>query len=527
MFTEAVQGLLRDYKAYAAIKQPPETAARVHVDEIAAKFAKAYEQVRNVIDYREEHLLRQRSILRALQRGVLLHGGKSEMALRLIREMIRSGHFSNDRIPEEKVAHVQRLIDNLLLLLELVRRGTAGKNRELSMWLMVITASAVEECIDPPWKDRAASAAMFACMKDQLVITGEHVSDHEKDVQLFIAIQRALLRVDADQLSYRLLTFLYPRWESFSRSELEGFAGDLLATKRLLDLAMAHPLGSYFFKLCNQYNTVFLLLGDAAFGTKSAPDVVEAVFADEPALFSAVREAYQKRYTQQRQRLRRLAFFSVISLFISKVIVALAIEIPIDTYLTNSFSLENTIINLLFPPFLMVIIIGFIRMPTAANIELVLAEVRAAVYRHAEKKYLLAIPERKKPFVQTMVRLFFIVVSLLVLFGVWTVLGRLHFSIASATVFVLFTSIVAATGIRVHNRARDISLEPSRASLRTFAWDIIIMPFVNIGQVTIAGLSKFKILVLLFDLIDAPFQVFVLFIENFNIFLRNKKEELY
>ena len=93
MFTEAVRDLLARYKAYDAIKQPPETVARIHVDEIAAKFAKAYEQVRNVIDYREEHLLRQRSILRAIQRGVLVHGGKSEMASRLIREMIRSGHF--------------------------------------------------------------------------------------------------------------------------------------------------------------------------------------------------------------------------------------------------------------------------------------------------------------------------------------------------------------------------------------------------------------------------------------------------
>lgn len=527
MLTQAVLGLLENYRKYTAIKKPPVEAARIHVDEVAAKFAKAYEQVRNVVDYREEHLLRQRSILRSLQRGILFHGNKDEIAERLIKEMIRSGHFSNDRIPATEVARVQRLINNLLFLLEAVRRSAFAGKSGLSMWLMNVTASAVEESIDPPWKDRASASAMFDTLYEHIIVTGGEISERDKEIQLFIAIQKSLLRVDPDQLSCRLLKRLYPNWEDFTPEELAGFAEHLPAIKYMIDMHVKNPLKTHFFNLCNQYNTVFLLLGDAVFGAGLSSERLSSVVADEEAFSSAIRDVYKKRYDQQRQRLKRLAFFSVISLFVSKIIIALAIEIPIDTYVTNSYSLMNTIISLLFPPFLMVIIIGFIRMPSVKNLDLVIAEVRAAVYRKYEKKYLLAIPQGRRSFIQTFVRVFFFAIAILVLWGMWTILERWHFSVASAAVFVLFTSIVCATGIRVQNRAKDISLEPSNHSIRLFAWDLIVMPFITIGQLTIAGLSKFKILVLLFDLIDAPFQVFILFIENFNIFLRSKKDEMY
>jgi hypothetical protein len=49
----------------------------------------------------------------------------------------------------------------------------------------------------------------------------------------------------------------------------------------------------------------------------------------------------------------------------------------------------------------------------------------------------------------------------------------------------------------------------------------------TIGRWTIAGLSKFNVLVVAFDfLIELPFQFFVEFIENFRKFIREKKEEI-
>src|SRR3989338_2193188 len=91
----------------------------IHVDEVASKIAKFYEQIRNVVDYREEHLLRKNSIFRALQRSILLDNhDSSRIAESLTKEIIRSGHLPNNAIPESAITRVSQLVANLLYFLD-------------------------------------------------------------------------------------------------------------------------------------------------------------------------------------------------------------------------------------------------------------------------------------------------------------------------------------------------------------------------------------------------------------------------
>ncbi len=525
MLSETIRHLLDTYKKYFSSIEPDETTVRIHVDEVASKVAKFYERVRNIVDYREEHLLRQHSISRALQRGMLLHDQK-DIAEILIKELIRAGHFPNDQIPESKIAQAQTLIDNLILFIDRSKKNGTYRKDDLHSWLIVVTASAIEELIDPPVKDRAMAEMMLTTMKENLVISGKKIDDNDRDVQLFIAIQWALLRVDQDQLSYRLLKHLYPYWDNPSPEQFEYLADNILLIKKTVDGYMDSPLAPHFFKICNRLNTIFLLLGDVAFNGKKAPEAVEETFSDESKLSAAISFAYGKRFEQQRRRLKNLAFFSVLSLFITKIIIALALEVPIDAYFGN-FSMSNTVVSILFPPLLMIFLVALIRMPSKRNLDMVQAEVKANVYTEQRKKYLMNIPDKKDKLVQALINLIFLVISIYILWKTWQLLQFLNFSAASSIVLILFTSIVAATGVKVNNRARDISVEPEKASFWSFVADIIFMPFITIGKFTILGLSKFKFLVTIFDLIDVPFQVFILFIESFNVLLRSKKEDMY
>jgi hypothetical protein len=526
MLSEAIRYLLNTYKDYFNPTEPSsETTVYIHVDEVASKFAKFYEQIHNIVDYREEHLLRQHSISRSLQRDMLLHN-QEDIAEVLIKEMIRAGHFGNDQIPEAKIAQVQRLVDNLISFIDRAKKNKVYRKGDLSSWLITVTASAIEECIDPPIKDRAAANAMFIAMKQNMVVTGKKIDDNEKDTQLFIGIQRALLRVDEDQLSYRLLKQMYPYWDNPTPEQFEQLANNLLAIKRTMDGYMRSPLRRYFFKICNQFNTVFLLLGDVTFNGKKPAATIEQTFNSESELASAITVAYGKRYEQQKRRLKSIAFLSVVSIFITKIIIALAVEIPIDSYL-HTLSWANTVASIIFPPLLMIFIVALIRMPSKKNLDLVQAEVKAAVYDKYKKRYLLAVPDKRKRAADAVVNLLFLVVSIYILWKTWEFLSWLGFSPASSVVMILFTSIVAATGVRVNNRARDISVEPVKASFWSFIGDLLFMPFIWIGRLTISGLSQFKFLVVIVNLIDAPFQVLILFIESFSTFLRGKKEEIY
>ena len=102
------------------------------------------------------------------------------------------------------------------------------------------------------------------------------------------------------------------------------------------------------------------------------------------------------------------------------------------------------------------------------------------------------------------------------------------FSVANIVVFIFFTSLVAATGVRVHNRSRELSLEEKGGSMALFLLDLIAMPFVTVGKWLVAGLSAFNVFVTIFNiLVDVPLHVFVEFLENFRDFIRGKKEAIH
>jgi len=520
MLSPSIKLLLQGYLDYIHKTKPQETADVIHVDEVAAKIAKFYERIRNIIDYRENHLLRENTILRILKRSLILYNDNGKIAEFLVKEIIRSGHLQNDAIPEAKIGEVGRLISQLVYLL-----GKAGGDRKLSDWLIRISAAAIEEILDPPVKDRLLAEAMFAAVKNRLTISGQEIDENAKWAQLYVAIQRALLKVDNDQLAYRLLKLIYPAWDNLADAELGEIGGKLVQIKKTVDSYMRHPLRSHFFAFAKRLSTVFLLLGDIVFKQKMIPESLASFFENREDVDIAVADAYKKRLAQQKRSLRRLAFLSVLSLFITKVLIAFALEIPIDIYL-DQYVLENAVFNTVFPPLLLFVIIMFIRPPGRGNLTLIKKEFEAVIYEESSKDYALNIPKPKKSLIKDLVIVFYIAVSLAVLYGTARLLLDFNFSPASIGVFIIFTSIVAATGIRVNNRSKEMNMREKRSSFWGLIFDTVFMPFVSLGQFIISALSKLQFLVTLINLIDVPFQMFVIFIEHFNQFIRSKREEV-
>ena len=65
--TSEISPLIREfldkYQAFLAEKAPSETIPKIHVDEISSAIASFYEKIRNIVAYREEHLLRKGAIV--------------------------------------------------------------------------------------------------------------------------------------------------------------------------------------------------------------------------------------------------------------------------------------------------------------------------------------------------------------------------------------------------------------------------------------------------------------------------------
>jgi len=521
MLSREIQNFIADYHRYLEEKEREvrSGADKIHVDEIASKVAGFYEKVRNVVDYREEHLLRRGTIERILRRRIFLKDFNKNFAEALIKELIRAGHLPNDSILESKIPEVQKIIDSLIYFLERGSFKDAREKEKISNWLINIFTSAIEEELAPPVKDRMIARVMFDVLKNKLILKNIDLTDQEKNAQLFVAIERALFRPDKAQLELHLLRFSFPNWGKFSEEELMSLAQNLSSIRNSLKTILDNPFGNYFLKLCNKEKIVFWLVGDLILSEVPLNDKDEN-------LEKELKTLYERRYTKESSRLNKMAFLSVASFFISKILVAVAIQIPLDRHFVHSFSWVNTLIDIAFPPFLMLAIVTFIKLPAADNFELVLNSVKAVIFSGSEQKYTIAAPKKRKWFNEIILYLAYLAVMAAILYWLTKFLLWLNFSIASIIIFIIFTSMVIATGVKVYNRSQEMSLKKEKATFLGFIMDLIIVPFMTLGKWFITGLSKFNILVLVLSfLIELPFQIFVQFLENFRSFIKAKKEE--
>lgn len=525
MLSSLVKQLVEEYFLQLRPGMIPKEVPRLHVDEIASRLAAFYERIRNVVDYREEHLLRKRFIDRVLRRRLVLNAN-GDIAEAIIKEIIRAGHLPNDAIPETKIPEIQRILANYEELLRHLTHLSAGKQDAISQWLYTLAARAIEENLFPPRRDEMLSKLMYITIRPHLTVRGSALREEDINAQLFISIQRALLKVDEDQLHYRLLKFIYPHWGRMKPEEYGPVAAKLPEIKANIE-AMAHSrLAPAFFKFANRYDTVFYIVGDVVDGLGGIEEL-EAALAQGDELEHEIRRAYDRRFKREKTRLGRLAFLSVLSFFISKIAVALAVEIPLEKFLADGVSWLHTTVNVLFPPFLMLVIVSAIRMPRASNFGLVRSEVNNVLTEDAERKYLIDIPKKKGALTETTVRFFYLLVFVGVLYFVTKLLFMLQFNIANIAIFVFFVSMVAATGVRIHNRSKELSLEAHEVRFMSFIFDLLAMPFITIGKWILGVLSKFNPIVILANLIiEVPFQILVEFLENFRGFIKSKKEEI-
>src|SRR3989338_2108034 len=308
---QAIKDLVARYEGYLHALEPQEDVPKIHVDEIAAKFAEFYEKIRGFIDYKEEHLLRKNFIDRVFRRRFFLKELTGNIGEGMIREIIRSGRLPNDAVPETKIQEVDKIVNGLIEILKDLRRLKVRKEEEITEWLTDLTVNSIEEALFPPLKENLISETMFWALKEKFTLSGAKLNEDDVNLQLFIGIQRALSRVDEDQLNYRLLKFIYPNWNSLSDDERMVFVVKLKETKDKIAKHLKHPLAKNFFKLCNRHNTIFYLIGDVVDKRYPAGEFKE-IFESEDRLEEEIHEAYGKRFEKERSRLNKLAFLSVL-----------------------------------------------------------------------------------------------------------------------------------------------------------------------------------------------------------------------
>lgn len=528
--SQATQKFIQRYQSWHQSLQPGETATVIQVDEVASRVAAFYEKMRGVVDWREEHLMRRAAIERNLKRRLFLLKNGENIAEPLVFELIRAGHFPNGRIPESKIEIVRKALNKYIFILKNSPPPQKEKKRiQLFDWVLGISASEIEEILSPPLKEKAQIEYMEAFIKERLIVKkGIEISEEEKNIQLYIAVQKALLKLDPSTITYNLLKRRFNDWEDFTEenAQIQEITTNIYSIWENFEKDFNHPLADKFYRIAEKYNTPYLLIGDVV---SEEPMLVQEKIKNPENLESLIGSAYQKRERTLKTRTKRAAIYVTLSIFISKILLALAIEIPFDKYFTGQFGYSALTFNILIPPLLMFFLVLTIRSPKKENLQRVIMEVMKIVYNKEKREIYTIEPRLKRSWLMNVVVTLFYLLTFFISFGLIIFgLNNLNFGVISIIIFLIFISLISFAGVKLRERSRELEVIESKESVLRAFIDLFSLPVIRVGKWLSRQWSRYNVIVVIINfLIDMPFQIFIEFLEQWRAFLKEKKEEIH
>lgn len=497
--------------------------SKIHVEEIVSRAAFLYEKVRNAVDYREDHLLRRNAVERILKRLLVRGVHSDKVAKPLVLELIRARYLPNDTLPETKLGEVAFILERYIALWNSAPMEVQ-KNAELFSWMLGIASREVEECLAPaPSMDKLVEV-MYRSLQPILELPVRMEDERERNTQLFIAVHRTLMLSDVPTIRYKLFLMYAPRWAVLTPEEVESVGWDIASLADAVERDLKHPISDALARAIKKESASFTILHDII---SVKPEKAGEVFTDPVKLEERVRKACQARYRKAKEKLARSAGRSIIFIFFTKVLLALAAEVPYEIYILRHFDPLPLIINILMPPIILFVIAVTTRVPDKKNTEAILDTIKDLV-EEGRARTSIKVKRFPRP-VLTTITLTLVYLALYgVTFGVIVQgLKFLKFNIVSGMLFLLFLSIVSFFGIRIRQSVRRLVVTTRKENAITFLFDLFTVPIIRAGRWISIKSSSINIFVFILDfLIEAPFKSILNVTEEFTSFIREKKEEI-
>ncbi len=505
----------------------PREGETIVVSDTVAAAASAYEAVRNSLEYDEEHLMRRNAIRRILRRRVEDEASRP-LAADLLRELIWARYLPNKQVPETMVGTVAAVFEKYRPLFTAARANErrAGK---LFDWLLDVLSTEVEYAIHPPMADEALVGVAYRELKRRMVWANPMVAEEDRDVQLYMAVHRAVAKSNPPTLRFRLFTLYYPSWpKADPAGPLPGEVAAVLPTViDAVERQLRHPSADQVYRLARKHAVVFHVLRDVA---EADPDAFSTAVAmrDTAWLDKALIKAAERRYDLFRKSLFRSVFRAATFLFLTKMFLALLVEFPYERLVLDEVHMHPLLINIFVPPLLLAVIGLSARIPEKRNTKKILEEVHAIIGTGRDFTAVL------KPLgawdhgvggavFRVMYALMFVFTAGVLILG----LRAVEFNAFSIALFLFFLSLVAFFGLKIRSGVKELVIVESSGNVLSIMADIFFLPIVRAGRWLSIRIPKINVFLFFLDfLIEAPFKAAIRLSESWILFLREKKEEI-
>jgi len=501
----------------------------IEVEEIASHFSALYEKLRNTVDFKEVHLLRRFAIERNIKRRFIMESLKPNIARALIEDLVRSRYLPNKIIPEYRVGQVERIIEKyneLFLLMNDMYHGDEIK--QYFDWLIAVEACEIDILLNPEDIGDAVIEAMYQITKSRIKLKGDDdLNIREKNLQLYIAIHKSIVKSDDTIISFHLLNLFYDKWLNADDDTVKVMASHLPEIYKNIQYHLKHPYQRSILKAIKEPVVTFKILHELILNHGS--DITE-LLANPDKLEAEAKILINKKYKSIRNRISRASVRAIIYIFITKALLALLLEFPYEMYVIRHINYTNLSINILFPPLLMFLITLTIKPLSKRNTDLILEGLHNVVYNQPEQSILCQLKTRYNKNLGYQVFYYFMYAVLyIVVFGaIIYFLRKLHFNLLSGGIFLFFLTAVSFFSIRIRSTAKELMVEKKKEGLLSFFINFFALPIVSAGRWMSTKFKSINLFAFIMDyIIEAPFKLFVAAFEDWLGFMKEKKEEVF
>ncbi len=501
-----------------------QTALSVHqqgsplrIPGIGRKVSAAYEQLRKAAEYTEEHLLLQRAIRRFLYRSLSFHQRRTpgKIGEELVVELTQAGYLRNNTYSDHTARMIHDLVDAYYLNTYWQLRD-AHISRETAMdWVLEILSVAIEELLQPHYQLNAIASYAHYHYTQRLpkaAFLKEQGDEANYDTCVYIAVHKALLASDRAAVRYVLLSI-----HASTTTDLQAF----ITLNKTIDQLYSSRLTQHIERIIGRYGAPLRVLQSTA---NARPDMPELL--GNPAQFMQVYNHHiHDDYRQLKKRINRGVKKSIAFVFITKVLIGLAIEIPYDLLVTGVVAILPLGINLLFPPLYMASLRLGMHMPTGRSADAVYEYMQHTLYEpHADTTQRLRVRTNKAPLAaKTLYAILFFVPLAITAY----VLMLLNFNVIQGIIFFIFFSTVSFLGFRLAHMIRELELASEEQSLLAALRDFFYLPFILVGQWISRKYAKINIVAYTLDIaIELPLKTFLRLLRQWTKFLNEKHDEL-
>ncbi|MFH1171515.1 MAG: hypothetical protein V1778_03185 [bacterium] len=497
----------------------------LEVRSVTRGLAAMYERLRNTLDFRDEHLIRIFAIRRILKRRLIRGARADHITLPLLQELIRSGYILNTAVAENAIPHHTKRIEKYIQLFYFLLESANG-NVSQDVWSMVFTLAAneIEDTLSPVPRRHAVAQALIDALRNDRILEQWSLGKDEEERQYIIAVYKSLLKANNELATWQMFLRAYPDWqEELSVDRVRQIAQQLPELRRQIENSFRHPVRERLTRHIKPAATALWLLQESLAEEKN----VDVVLARPSLLKEKLATTISMYYKNANRRLRRILWRSLLYIFVTKMAIALLLEIPFDRLVSGAVDLFSISFNVLVPPMLLLIFGLSVQVPGKKNTQLLETIVDQLVYEGQLKLDPLKKPPSRRKILDVFFNLFYSCFYL-VSFGfvVWMLL-RMHFNVLAIVIFLFFLSIVSFFGFRIREQAQELIVAKGEERFLVFLAVLFFLPILRTGRWISQQSSKINVFLYFFDLfIEAPLQSFLEFFDQFTGFVREKKEDV-